>query len=331
MACCIGLFCYSASLFYIVEKDISLIPAPTLDLACTDTTCLNICIDRLPAFEIPPLANNRIELIKHPGGYELARYRLDEQNGQLVNVAMPFIPEYLKPYQADAQLHQRIWNYFTELYPNTPETHASYMIVFMDASETRPAARVWQLDGKWRLYVNLLDFDSPYSVLFILTHEYGHILTLGKTQLQNIKADYGLYKEQEEFDKMRAECSDRFFTGYDCTTEKSYLNAYGNRFWNGEVYDAWVKILLQEQDAEANQKALKEFYAKYSDQFARAYSATNPLEDIADSWTEFILHPKPTGTSIADQKVLFFYEYPELVHMREEIIQGICQNASEQK
>jgi hypothetical protein len=329
--CCFGILCYSVTLFYVVDKDISLIPTPTIDLACTDTTCLNACMRQLPDFKTVSLSNHREELAQRPGGYELARYRLDEQSGQLIEVATPYVPEYLESYQTDTQLHQRIWSYFTGIFPNDPEMHASYMIVFMDGSEQRPAAKVWQLDGKWRLYVNLLDFDSPESAMFILTHEYGHILTLSKKQLQNIKDEYGLDREQEEFDKMRAQCGDRFFTGYDCTTEKSYLNAFGNRFWSGEVYDAWVKILLQDQDAEANQKALNEFYNTYSDQFVRAYSATNPLEDIADSWTEFVLRPKPSDATIANQKILFFYDYPELVQMRADIIQNICQSAVDQK
>lgn len=49
------------------------------------------------------------------------------------------------------------------------------------------------------------------------------------------------------------------------------------------------------------------------------YAATNPGEDIAESWTAFILQPKPTGSTIADQKTLFFYDYPELVRLRGQI------------
>ena len=330
--CYIGTLCYSATLFYVVNNDISLIPTPTLDLNCADTTCLNVCIRRLPDFVIAPLGNDRFELAKHLGGYELARYKLDEQNGQLINVATPSVPEYLKSYQADAQLHRRIWDYFTGIFPNDPEAHTSYMTVFMDGSENRPAARVWELDGKWRLYVNLLDFDSPKTVIDILTHEYGHILTLNKTQTQNIKDEYGLDREQEEFDKMRAACGNLFFTGFECTKANAYLNTFGNRFWSGEVYDAWAKLfLLVDQDPEAYKTASAEFYSKYSDQFVRAYAATNPLEDIADSWTEFVLRPKPSGTSIANQKALFFYDYPELVQLRRGIIQGVCQYAVDQK
>lgn len=330
--CCTGIVCYSAGLFYIVDNDISLIPTPTLDLACTDTTCLNVCLRRLPNFEIASLGNNRAELAKRVGGIELARYKLDEETNQLTNVARPAVAEYLKPYQADTNLHYRIWDYYTKIFPNISELHLSYMTVYVDASENNHSARIGDLGGQWRLYVNLLAFVSPEATFEILTHEYGHMLTLNQTQLQNTKNEYSWDRKQEAFDKMQAMCKDRFFTGYDCTTEESYLNAFGSRFWIGEVYNDWVKIFLQtDHDAEAYNAEQDKFYTKYSDQFVRSYAATNPREDIAESWTRFVLSPKPTGTSIADQKILFFYEYPELVQMRINIIQNICQFAVDQK
>ena len=332
MLCCLGVVCYSAGLFFVVDRDISLIPTPTLDLTCTDTTCLNACLRRLPNFEIIPLSQHLDELSKKQGGYELARYRLDEQSGQLKNVATPTVADYLKPYQADTQLHYRIWDYFTGIFPNDSDIHVSYMIVYMDGSENRYAASIWELDGKWRLYVNLLEFDSPQVVMDILTHEYGHMLTLNQTQTRDVTSEYGREMEQKDFDKMRSACSDRFFTGYACATDSSYMNAFGNRFWSKEVYEAWVSafLLLDKEDG-LNKTAINKFYAKYPDQFVSEYAATNPMEDMAESWTGFVMRQKPIGTSIADQKVLFFYEFPELVQTREAIIQGVCQYAVDQK
>jgi len=330
--CCLGIVCYSAGLFFVVDRDISLISTPTLNLACTDTTCLNVCIRQLPEFEIAPLGNNRAELAKRVGGIELARYKLNEETDQLTNVVRPTVVEYLEPYQADTNLHYRIWDYYTKIFPNVPELHLSYMTVYVDASESNHAARIGDLGGQWRLYVNLLAFVSPEATLEILTHEYGHMLTLNRTQLQNTKNEYRWDRKQEEFDKMQAICGSRFFTGHDCTTEKSYLNAFGNRFWTSEVYNDWVKIFLEtDHDAEAYNTEQDKFYAKYSNQFIRTYAAASPREDIAESWTRFVLSPKPIGTSIADQKILFFYEYPELVQMRTNIIRNICQLAVDQK
>jgi hypothetical protein len=69
---------------------------------------------------------------------------------------------------------------------------------------------------------------------------------------------------------------------------------------------------------------LNKFYEKYQDQFVSDYAAANPGEDIAESWTYFILAPKPHGSTIAEQKILFFYEYPELVDLRQQILTNLC-------
>src|SRR5258706_15919891 len=107
------------------------------------------------------------------------------------------------------------------------------MVVYMDASEDGPAASISDLGGKWRLYVNLLDFDSPEAGIEILTHEYRHILTLNKTQVQNITNEYCSNIDQLKFEKIRFICRNTFFTRFDFTAEKFYLNTFGHRFWSG--------------------------------------------------------------------------------------------------
>ena len=38
----------------------------------------------------------------------------------------------------------------------------------------------------------------------------------------------------------------------------------------------------------------------------------------------FIFTPKPSGASIAEQKLLFFYAYPEMATLRERILANLC-------
>jgi hypothetical protein len=54
------------------------------------------------------------------------------------------------------------------------------------------------------------------------------------------------------------------------------------------------------------------------------YAVTSPEEDIAESWAHFIFDKKPTDNSIGEQKLLFFYGYPELVSLRNQIVNNIC-------
>jgi hypothetical protein len=332
LVCCLGLLCYFAALFVVVDKNINLIPTPTLDLGCTEASCLNTCIQQLPAFKIQSLGTHLHDLSEKEAGYELARYRFNENTKQLDRIATPKVPDYLKVYQDDTTLHQRIWNYFNTIYPTSSNVHISYMVISINSSPERFSAQVWEMEGKWRLNVNLYDLDSSEYVLETFTHEYGHLLTLNDTQVKYVHDEYGLDTEPEEFDKMRSACQGLFFNGYACGSEKSYLNAFGLKFWQGEIYETWEKaFLLEDNDHEGSEQALEQLYHEHTDQFVTEYAATSPDEDIAETWTQFVMHPKPIGSSIVDQKVLFFYSYPELVHTRDQIIHNICQSAIEQK
>lgn len=62
------------------------------------------------------------------------------------------------------------------------------------------------------------------------------------------------------------------------------------------------------------------FYENYEDQFVTGYAVTSPDEDIAEVWPYFILSPHPEGEEIWEKKILFFYQYPEQVKLRAEVL-----------
>ncbi len=73
------------------------------------------------------------------------------------------------------------------------------------------------------------------------------------------------------------------------------------------------------EDEDEYAAAAEEFYLSREDDFVSDYAATSPEEDIAESFATFVLKPKPTGDTLADEKVAFFYDYPELVKLRGEM------------
>ncbi len=101
-----------------------------------------------------------------------------------------------------------------------------------------------------------------------------------------------------------------------------YLNTFFNRFWPG-IYNEWQAIDAETDHGQPNQK-FSHFYHKYYSQFVSEYAATSPSEDIAETFMVYIFLPKPSDTTIADQKILFFYKYPELVALREQILSNLC-------
>jgi len=102
------------------------------------------------------------------------------------------------------------------------------------------------------------------------------------------------------------------------------MDDYYNAFWL-DIYDEWNRIEF-ESDEQEYYEALEGFYEKYKDRFVTDYAVTRPEEDIAESFSFFILAPKPAGDTIAEQKILFFYQRPELVALREELLKNICMN-----
>ena len=56
-------------------------------------------------------------------------------------------------------------------------------------------------------------------------------------------------------------------------------------------------------------------------QLSPSFLSHHPLEILfnAESFATFVLKPKPTGDTLADEKVAFFYDYSELVKLRAEM------------
>jgi len=100
------------------------------------------------------------------------------------------------------------------------------------------------------------------------------------------------------------------------------MNKFFERFWPA-IYPEWQDVDNIEGEDDYY-SALDDFYQKYKDQFVSDYAPSDPAEDIAESFSFFMLKPRPTGESIADQKVLFFYDYPELIQLRSQIARRLC-------
>jgi hypothetical protein len=87
----------------------------------------------------------------------------------------------------------------------------------------------------------------------------------------------------------------------ECPRKNSYLNAFVRAFWY--------------KDHTAN-----------GANFVTQYAATSPTEDIAESFTSFVLQRKPSvAEDIGDEKILFFYQYPELISARERIRASVAE------
>ncbi len=196
------------------------------------------------------------------------------------------------------------WSFYTRLIPSDMRGALKELVLFADDLDGT-AAYVAPLSdndlSRWEMGYNLAyvwtsdrrlnKSETAYTAI----HEYAHILTLDNTQ---VTVNNG-------------SCS-RFHTGEGCSNAGSYINDFFNNYWT-DIYDENQRI---DQDSDDEYIA---FYEKYQDRFVTEYGATNPGEDIAESFTMFVIRDAPVSNRIADQKVKFFYNYEELVTMRERI------------
>ena len=183
--------------------------------------------------------------------------------------------------------HQEVWDIFVSLFPaeRLDGIFVSYEIF---SGDDGTVAYVYNIDEDLKEWVMGYNIDEainfPEEIFETLVHEYAHVLSLEANQMSG----------DDE-----ASCA-IYYTGEGCTAAGSYLAAFYNEFWPGT-----------ETDAEGEGRA--------SD-YVSEYAQTNVVEDFAESFMTFVMNDeRPTGKTGADRKVKFFYNYPELVSLRDTI------------
>lgn len=159
--------------------------------------------------------------------------------------------------------------------------------------------------------VNLDAFyvDGAMDVSYVyqtLIHEFAHVLTLSSKQVRyfpRVQSEAVLIKFEEN-------CTTNL-VGEGCLYETAYLDDFIDTYWTDSEY------LEKVRNGEINA------YEGNEDDFVTDYAATNPGEDIAESFTYFVLKQKASGDSLADKKINFFYDYTSLVNLRERIRMNI--------
>ncbi|RLT36596.1 MAG: hypothetical protein DWI57_14620 [Chloroflexi bacterium] len=246
----------------------------------------------------------------------LITYRVE--GNQLVAPELAAVTDDLLDFQADTQAHQKIWVYFARLVPPDQRPYLTKYVVFTDGPEEVLAFVSPDTDDptKWLLGVDIADTSDPEELTFTLIHEFAHLMTLNSSQVP-VDEELALEPDNEELYEEAAAACPVYFPGEGCSEPTSYINAFYERFW-ADIYEEWSEISwIEDEDEYA--AAAEEFYLAREDDFVSDYAATSPEEDIAESFATFVLSPKPTGDTLADEKVAFFYNYPELVKLRAEM------------
>lgn len=189
-----------------------------------------------------------------------------------------------------------VWETFRRV--ATPDFAAEVMVQFRvgDAPSSDTLAYVYQDSDPqyWILADNLATSTVPADLIATLIHEYGHIITLGL----------------DEVDPSVTDCP-RLQLDEGCAKSDSIIQQFQSRFW-ADYTDA--------PDAtNSDGDAAYQFYLDHEEDFVSDYAATNVVEDLAESFMTFVLEDEPTGSTVAAQKLEFFWSFPEYVAIRERI------------
>ncbi|MEM7028760.1 MAG: hypothetical protein AAF629_04140 [Chloroflexota bacterium] len=253
----------------------------------------------------------------------IARYELNEQ---LDLVLIEVDEAGVEQAHTLKESHQAIWLFTRQILPKKVlREEVREFHVFTDGADNTLAYVSPLVDDPnlWQFAIDIEDAGSPDQLsqqqdfIHTLIHEFAHIITLENDQ---VPPDLSITEEEREegVPSPTELACETFFTGEGCAKEQSYINLFFDRFW-GDIYDELYEIDEVAETDEEYEEMLEDFYLDYQDRFVTEYASTNPGEDIAESFTFFVLKDKPDGAIIAEEKVRFFYEFDTLVEMRTQI------------
>jgi hypothetical protein len=208
-------------------------------------------------------------------------------------------------FQNDRDKHYQIWDLVTKIVPLSHRNKMNKFLIYSgNSSQTAGFVDPTSNDlSTWRMgiaidYAYEGGFNAKKELSYTIIHEFGHILTLNNEQVNSSIAEN--------------DCNG-FFLQEGCAKNGSYLHTIYTRFW-ADIYPDY------RDNHNEGQTRMGQFYNKYQDRFVTEYAATNLVEDFAEVFAFFVtMDNRPSGSTIADKKVLMLYEFPELVTLRDQI------------
>jgi hypothetical protein len=294
-------------------------------IPCTNDDCLDACLDRLDkVLETSPFAPIGNSIYEEQGAnFNLVIYKV--KGDEIVEPTVLYVPDEYRKYQEDTASHLRIWDFYVAIIPPKLRKSVKEFVIFTDGPNGDVGAWVQPSttdQDSWQVGFDLLDSDYPLFVADALVHETAHLLTLNSSQIPEDKEHYYFYNSK---DKSVLGCSQYVVDG-KCSLPSSYINLFYQRFWK-DIYPEWWEKDQQAQNTKSFEEYLQmmeQFYDQHSEFFLNSYAASNVSEDIAESFAFFVLNARPSGNSVSNHKVTFFYEFPELVEYRQQMIKGLC-------
>jgi hypothetical protein len=217
------------------------------------------------------------------GYHTLARYKVQGGNlGPLVS-------------GKDEDQARRLWTLYTQLIPaNERQAISTYAVYDSSGKGTLKVGFVAELSpNSWLFAINPDNPKGQYDIADTLIHETLHMLTIGVRQ-----TDTSIPPDQ---------CPTNLGAGIGCPKPGSYLRAFLAKYWPPPLLQEW-------RQSEASH-SLNTFYMNHANDFVRGYAATDPRDDMAETFAAWVLDTPgvPRGAMAKEQ---FFEGYPEFVAIK---------------
>ncbi len=200
--------------------------------------------------------------------------------------------------QITDQQHAAVWAYVCSILPQESRMKIAEFNLFSDGfsnvlAYTSPIKTDGYTDNsRFSFNIDYYDVYDEYGekrdwskLTYTILHEYGHVLLEDETQID-------LTVGENTHDP----------TGF---IPGSFRKRFYDQFWSA-LGDTGV-----------------EDYEQNPTNYVSRYGANYFHEDIADTFAVFVLGGKPQGNTIAEQKLLFFWEAPEMMALRSTIRHNI--------
>jgi hypothetical protein len=233
----------------------------------------------------------------------LATYAVDGNSLTLLEI--PIVPEKYETWQQDEALHQQTWNHITEIIPAAYRDSVTRFVLFSDGpASALGAVEQTSQPGEWTII-----------------HETAHLLSLDTTQVETYLPLFEHPQNATLYEEGEAACG-TYFIPEGCSLPDSYLNLFFEQFWTG-IYVEWKDIQLVDE-VDARQDLLTGLHDRHVDEFVSSYAVTSPEEDLAESFLYFVLSPESAGERVAEEKMRFFQQFPDLVNLRQQMRTNLC-------
>jgi hypothetical protein len=243
----------------------------------------------------------------------------------LVNVYLfPSIPKSSSQKSSNnksKELAFKIENVYQKITPKN--SNIEYTIQIDDTQNSAPAqtskkqqANTFELTFQSRYFIENNTFNRDF-IKKVLIHEFMHVLSLQNSEFKEFNQVDFQPTIKSDYDLNQSKCEPNYFNTDGCLDENSYLSKFYKKFWTGDLKSEYNQIQSIDDKQEFNQK-LNDWGQKYKDSFVSQNAFSSPEEDLAESFSVWVLdYDTDKQTPTQKEKINFFDDYPVLKLIKE--------------